>query len=66
MRKNRDRGNDDMPRPKKDSVPISILMERKLAEQLNEYCKETFLTKTAAIEKALHEMFQREMEKRQG
>lgn len=45
-----------MARPKKDSVPLSILMEKELAEELSKYCEETRLTKTAAIEKAVEKM----------
>ena len=45
-----------MARPKKDSVPLSILMKKELAEDLAKYCEKTRLTKTAAIEKAVEEM----------
>lgn len=42
-----------MPREKKDNHPITIRMEASIYEKLNEYCRETGLTKTAAIERAI-------------
>jgi metal-responsive CopG/Arc/MetJ family transcriptional regulator len=45
-----------MARPKKDGKTVSLIMEKDLFEKLEAYCKETYLTKTAAIEKALNEM----------
>lgn len=49
-----------MARPKKDSVAISLMMRKELAEDLNKYCDKTMLSKTAAIEKAVKEMVERE------
>lgn len=49
-----------MARQKKDSVPVSLLMEKNLAKELERYCKETRLTKTAAIEKAIQKMLEKE------
>lgn len=45
-----------MARPKKDGKPVSLIMDKNLFAQLEQYCEETYLTKTAAIEKALKEM----------
>lgn len=42
-----------MARPKKDGKTVSLIMEKALFERLEQYCDETYLTKTAAIEKAL-------------
>lgn len=53
-----------MPRPKKDSVPISLLMDRQIAKLLDDYCKENYLTKTAAIEKAVTLMLQKNPQER--
>ena len=49
-----------MARPKKQGKAVSLLMEKDLYEQLEEYCEKTYLTKTAAIEKALRQMLERE------
>lgn len=42
-----------MPRPKKDGKAVSLIMDKDLFERLESYCDETYLSKTAAIEKAL-------------
>ena len=44
-----------MARSKKDGHPVSLIMDKTLFDRLEEYCEETYLTKTAAIEKALKE-----------
>lgn len=49
-----------MARPKRDAKPVSLLMEKTLFDTLEAYCDETFLTKTATIEKALIELFKKE------
>lgn len=45
-----------MARPKKDGKTVSLIMEKELFDRLEAYCDETYLTKTAAIEKALKNM----------
>jgi hypothetical protein len=52
-----------MSRPKKDGKPVSLIMDKELYTQLEAYCKKTYLTKTAAIEKALKEMLDRHKQK---
>lgn len=42
-----------MPREEKDNHPITIRMEASIYKKLNDYCRETGLTKTAAIERAI-------------
>ncbi len=42
-----------MPREKKDNHPVTIRMDASIYKKLNDYCKETGLTKTAAIERAI-------------
>ena len=42
-----------MARPKKDSHPITIRMEQKLYDRLEEYCKQSGQPKTVALERAL-------------
>lgn len=42
-----------MPRAKKDNVPISIRMDKTIAEKLNQFCKESGQSKTVAIERAV-------------
>lgn len=42
-----------MPRQKKDAQPISMKMDSTLYDQLQQYCAETGLSKTAAIERSL-------------
>lgn len=49
-----------MARPEKDGQHISLYMEKAVAEALTKYCKKTMLSKTAAIEKAVKEMIERE------
>ena len=44
-----------MPRVKKDSVPISLKMDREIAESLNQYCADSGQAKTVAIERAVAE-----------
>lgn len=51
-----------MDRPKKESVPVSLLMQKDLAARLDKYCKDTMLSKTAAIEKAVLKMLSEEDE----
>lgn len=42
-----------MPTPKKDGHYINIYMDRKLYEELQNYCKENGVTKTFAVEKGV-------------
>lgn len=42
-----------MPREKKDNHPVTIRMEASIYKKLNDYCMETGLTKTVAIERAI-------------
>lgn len=51
-----------MARPKKNGKTVSLIMEKDLFEKLEAYCGETYLTKTAAIEKALRMMIDKETE----
>jgi hypothetical protein len=51
-----------MARPKKDGKTVSLIMEKDLYDKLEAYCDETYLTKTAAIEKALRMMIDKETE----
>jgi len=51
-----------MARPKKDGKTVSLIMEKELFDRLEAYCDETYLTKTAAIEKALRMMIDKETE----
>lgn len=48
-----------MARPKKDGKTVSLIMEKDLFDKLEAYCDETYLTKTAAIEKALRQMLEK-------
>lgn len=49
-----------MARSKKNGKSVSLVLDRVLFNTLEAYCAETFLTKTATIEKALLQMFERE------
>lgn len=42
-----------MPREKKDNHPVTIRMDASIYKKLNDYCKETGLTKTAAIDMSI-------------
>lgn len=49
-----------MARSKKNGKAVSLVLDPVLFSTLEAYCTETFLTKTATIEKALLQMFERE------
>ena len=53
-----------MARPKKDGKTVSLIMEKELFDRLEAYCDETYLTKTAAIEKALKMLLDRYEERK--
>ena len=55
-----------MARPKKEGKAVSLLMNKDLYEKLEAYCEETYLTKTAAIEKALRMMIEKENNSKQS
>lgn len=42
-----------MARERKDGQRVSLLMDREVAERLEQFCKDSGLSKTSAIEKAL-------------
>jgi len=42
-----------MPRQKKENETLNIRLAKTLSKQLNEHCKETGITKTFVVEKAL-------------
>ena len=48
-----------MSRQKKEGKKISILMAADVLKRLEEYCDKTRLSKTAAIEQALEEYYER-------
>lgn len=52
----------EMARPKKEGKTVSLLMDKELFEELEAYCEKTYLAKTAAIEKALRQMLERDSE----
>lgn len=43
-----------MAKKNKESHPLSIRMENKLYERLNDFCEESGLSKTAVVEKAVN------------
>lgn len=47
-----------MPRQKKDNESLNIRLAKALSEQLNEHCRETGITKTFVVEKALSMYFE--------
>ena len=42
-----------MPRAKKESVPISARIEKRIFERLEKFCKDSGLGKTVTLERAL-------------
>lgn len=48
-----------MAMPAKDGVKTNFLMEKKIAEDLKDYCERTGRTKTKVIEMALTEYLER-------
>ena len=43
-----------MAREKKENVPVSVRMEKKIYERLAEFCEESGQSKTVAIERAVN------------
>ena len=50
-----------MSRAKKDGKFLNIYIDRIILEKVEEYCEETGLTKTKAIERILNDFFKEEM-----
>lgn len=48
-----------MPRQRKDSKPLNIRMDATLHDRLEQYCKDSKLPKTAAVELAVEEYLKR-------
>ncbi len=46
-----------MPRQKKENESLNIRLDKALSEQLAEHCRETGITKTFVVEKALSMYF---------
>lgn len=53
-----------MARPRKESIPLNIKMDKDVCERLVAYCNEVGQTKTTAVERALS-MYMDEYYKRQ-
>ena len=47
-----------MPRQKKENESLNIRLDKALSEQLAEHCRETGITKTFVVEKALSMYFE--------
>lgn len=47
-----------MPRQKKDAKILNIKLDRKIHEQLEQFCEESSMTKTIATEKILSKYFE--------
>lgn len=47
-----------MPRQKKDAKILNIKLDRKIHEQLEQFCEESGMTKTVATEKILSKYFE--------
>lgn len=47
-----------MPRQKKDAKILNIKLDRKIHEQLEQFCEEPGMTKTIATEKILSKYFE--------
>mgnify|MGYP000658082751 CR=1 FL=1 len=47
-----------MPRQKKDAKILNIKLDRKIHEQLEQFCEESGMTKTIATEKILSKYFE--------
>lgn len=43
-----------MPKPKKDSHPLTLRMDKPTYDRLNAYCEESGQSKTIAIERAIN------------
>lgn len=44
-----------MPRPKKDGIKVSYVIEKTLMKEFEKFCEETGRTKTKAVEMAIRE-----------
>ena len=47
-----------MPRQKKDAKILNIKLERKISNQLEQFCEESGVSKTIATEKILSQYFE--------
>ena len=47
-----------MPRQKKDAKILNIKLDRKIHEQLEQFCEESGISKTVATEKILSKYFE--------
>lgn len=45
--------NRDMPRAKKENVPVSVRMQKEIFEKLCQFCEDSGQSKTVAVERAL-------------
>lgn len=44
-----------MPRPKKDAKVINVKLDRGIHDRLDQFCEETGMTKTVALERILNQ-----------
>lgn len=51
-----------MAKPKKDSNQISVRLRKDLYDKLNDHCMDSGQSKTAAIEKGLELLFERDQQ----
>lgn len=42
-----------MPRAKKDNIPFNVKLDRSISDRLSDYCEESGMTKTTAVERAI-------------
>ncbi len=52
-----------MPRTKKDAKILNVKLDREIHEQLEQFCDESGMTKTVAVEKILAQYFARYFER---
>ena len=48
-----------MPRTKKDAKYLNMKLDRKIYDQLEQFCDESGMTKTMATEKILEQFFEK-------
>ena len=48
-----------MPRTKKDAKYLNMKLDRKIYDQLEQFCDESGMTKTMATEKVLEQFFEK-------
>jgi metal-responsive CopG/Arc/MetJ family transcriptional regulator len=53
-----------MPRPKKDAKVVNVKLDRNIHDRLDQFCEETGMTRTVALERILNQYLNEYFQKR--